>query len=99
MGIEVSKYCVLCRHQCMCPGVCSEERWACVPIDGAVILAPRGVFSVEFDAGEDSLLAADAADKLDDTDHATRDIYGVAYVNVLAVGAHAVCWRVSAYEC
>lgn len=64
----------------------------CVPVDCAVVLAPRRIFSAEFDSGEDALLAANAADKLDDADHASRDIDRVADIDVLAVCAHSACW-------
>lgn len=63
---------------------------ACVPVHSAVVLAPRSVFSIEFDSGKDALLATNAAHKLDNANHAAGDVDGVAHVNVLAVCAHSV---------
>lgn len=72
----------------------------CIPVDCAVVLAPRSIFSVEFDAGEDTLFTANATHELDNTDHAAGDVDGVADVDILAVCAHSVGWRgAGSYEC
>jgi hypothetical protein len=62
----------------------------CVPVDCAIVLAPRCILPVQFDSRKDALLAPNTTNKLDDTDHAAGDIDRVADIDVLAVCAHPV---------
>jgi hypothetical protein len=66
------------------------ERCVCVPIDCAVVLAPRCILAVQFYSREDALFTPNAANKLDDTNHAAWHVDRVADVYVLSVCAHPV---------
>jgi hypothetical protein len=88
-GTEVRKYCVLHRNQ--------YRRNACyiaesVPVNSAVILAPRRILSAQLHAGEDTLLATDASHELDDTVHAAGHIHQIADADVPSVCAHSRRW-------
>jgi hypothetical protein len=66
------------------------KRCVCVPIHCAIVLAPRCILSVQFDASEDALLAPNTTNKLDNTYHAAGDIDCVADIYVFSVCAHPV---------
>jgi hypothetical protein len=59
-------------------------------IDCAVVLAPRCILAVQFYSREDALFTPNAANKLDDTNHAAWHVDRVADVYVLSVCAHPV---------
>lgn len=85
-GMDVLKYWVLRINQYMRPSVVV---FACVPVDCAIVLAPRCILSAQFHARKHSLLAPNAAYKLDNTHHAAGDVDHVADVDVAAICAHS----------
>jgi hypothetical protein len=54
-------------------------------INGAIVLASRCKSSIQLDTCKDTLLATDAANKLDNTVHATRHIHRIANIDILSV--------------
>jgi hypothetical protein len=88
-GIDVWKYCVLHNNQyrrIMC------DVGVCIPVNSAVIFAPRCKLSAQFDSSEDALLAMDASHELDDALHVSGNIHPVANNNVSPICAHPRRW-------